>query len=76
MSDNEEEKFGVHYYGSENTSYGLKRGEMVGGPYSTKQRARNSADKKDSAYGGYVHRVMPYRLNSDKGDNQFKDEEE
>lgn len=31
--------------------------QQVVGTYSTKQRARNARDKKDNAYGAYVHSV-------------------
>ena len=60
MEESSKEKFAVHYYGPEGTSYGLSKGQMVGGPYSSINRARNARDKKDNAYGGYVHRVVPY----------------
>lgn len=34
-----------------------KTGQVVG-TYSSKQRARNSRDRKDSEFGAYVHRVV------------------
>jgi hypothetical protein len=34
-----------------------KTGQVVG-TYSSKQRARNTRDRKDSEYGACVHRVV------------------
>ena len=34
------------------------RTRQVVGTYSSKQRARNTRDRKDSEYGAVVHRVM------------------
>ena len=34
-----------------------KTGQVVG-TYSSKQRARNTRDRKDSEYGASVHRVV------------------
>lgn len=34
-----------------------RTGAIVG-TYSTKQRARNSRDRKDNEYGAYVHRIV------------------
>ena len=33
--------------------------KQVVGTYSSKQRARTAMDKKDNAYGAYVHGVRP-----------------
>lgn len=38
-----------------------RTGAIVG-TYSTKQRARNAVDRKDNAYGGYVHSVREVAL--------------
>jgi len=35
-----------------------KTGLFVGGAYKTYQSARKVADKKDNAYGAYVHTVV------------------
>lgn len=40
--------------------YSRKTGLRVGGPYSTRARARNVVDKKDNEYGGYIHGIRPY----------------
>ena len=34
-----------------------KTGQIVG-TYNSKQRARNTRDRKDNEYGAYVHRVV------------------
>lgn len=38
------------------------RSGAIVGTYSTKQRARNAVDRKDNAYGGYVHSVREVAL--------------
>jgi hypothetical protein len=35
---------------------------QVGGPYKTKQRARNRVDKKDNEYGAYVHHIKEHDM--------------
>lgn len=35
----------------------IRTGAVVG-TYSSKQRARNSLDRKDNEYGAYVHRIV------------------
>lgn len=55
----DEQKWAVHFMGQPDSS-GRRRGQMVGGPYKSKQRARNVVDKKDNEYGSYVHQVKPY----------------
>ena len=37
------------------------RTQQVVGTYSSKQRARNTRDRKDSEYGAVVHRVVEVR---------------
>ena len=37
----------------------IKTKEVVGGPYSSRQRAMRAADKKDLAYGAIRYRVQP-----------------
>lgn len=34
-----------------------RKTNTIVGTYSTKQRARNAVDKKDNAYGAYVHSI-------------------
>ena len=51
------QKWTVHFTDPHN---GGRNSRQVGGPYSSKQRARNVVDKKDNEYGGYAHQIRPY----------------
>lgn len=50
----------VHYNGP--THSGQVKGDKVGGPYKDKNRARNAVDKKDNAYGAYVHQIKEHDM--------------
>lgn len=53
------QKWQVHFQGPLDSS-GRRTGQKVAGPYASRQRARNKADKLDNEYGAYRHSVLPY----------------
>ena len=59
MSD-DGKTYTVHYEGPHSPINNYVKGMKVGGPYKSKQRARNVVDKKDNEYGSYVHRIREY----------------
>ena len=58
------QRWSLHFEGPADTS-GIRKGDMVGGPYKTKKRARVALDRADNKYGAYVHRIRPYGAGTD-----------